>query len=71
MMFQHPVPRPGEAPPEEGGDPGYGEAPQAVAAAPQAQPLPHQGGETPTGRRIKNDSSSGRYDVFVKWNMNS
>ena len=59
MMFQHPVPRPGEAPPEEGRDPGHGEAPQAVAAASPAQPLPHQGGETTTGCRIKNDSSSG------------
>ena len=59
-MFQHPVPRPREAPPEEGGDPGHGETPQAMAAATQAQPLSHQGRETPTCRRIKNDSSSGR-----------
>ena len=57
--FQHAVPRPGEAAPEEGRDPGHGEASQAVAPASQAQPLPHQGGETAAGCRIKNDSSSG------------
>ena len=33
--FQHPVPRAGEASPEKGRDTGHGEAPQAVAAAPQ------------------------------------
>ena len=67
--FQHPLPRPGEAQAEEGRDPGHGEAPQAVAAAPQAQPLPHQGGETPARGRIKNDLSSGilwklKYDIL-------
>ena len=64
--FQHPVPRAGEASPEKGRDTGHGEAPQAVAAASQAQPLPHQGGETAAGRRIKNDSSSGNKILFIK-----
>ena len=61
--FQHPVPRPREAASEEGRDPGHGEAPQAVAAAPQTQPLPHQGGETATCCRIKNDLSSGNKNM--------